>query len=211
MDQPKASLASGLNPAHPAIALALAGYMDDAVETCRLSAERHMSHDANRQHYFVDALCGVALICAQSNQKSSAEDLFRRVLAIAPSNYVANAHLGAILMGRGQYDDAVVALETALTADSEAYETLLNLGHALVSSGRAPLALPHFERAMIFGPKRPETFAAMGDILASMGRLDEAVTRYKQALALRPDYPAVLNNMGIVLQHLGRPEDHGNG
>lgn len=207
MDQSKVSLASGLNPAHPAVALALAGRIDDAVESCRLSAERHMSQDANRRNYFVDALCGTALICAQSNQKVIAEDMFRRAIAAAPFNYVANAHLGAILMARGRYDEAVIALETALTADSEAYETLLNLGHALVSSGRAPLALPHFERAMVFGPKRSETYGAMGDILVSMGQLDQAIARYEQALALRPDNPAVLNSLGIILLHLGRTDE----
>jgi tetratricopeptide (TPR) repeat protein len=69
--------------------------------------------------------------------------------------------LGRVQLARGEYGQAIEALETALALNPCHALSHCGLGDSLVSDGRAEAAIPCFERALALSPRDPFRWAFM--------------------------------------------------
>jgi tetratricopeptide (TPR) repeat protein len=120
----------------------------------------------------------IALLAACARKQTTywrdSETLWTRALAVTKDNDVAQANYGMFLLDRGQLDDALSHLQTALSIRSGSGHAHYNLSLALIHDD-------------------------IGNVLARKGRLDEAVAELSEASRLEPNYPDAHYNLGTVL------------
>jgi predicted O-linked N-acetylglucosamine transferase (SPINDLY family) len=153
-----------------------------------------------------DALHLLGVIALQAGDPATAVELIGN--AVALNGGIADYHnnLGLALTGLERAEDAVAALERALTCSPDHAIAHNNLGNALKALGRAEAALAAYERALALDPVYVEAHNNRGNALVKLGRPEEALPAYRRALELNPDYADGHNNLGNALQALGQLE-----
>lgn len=117
-----------------------------------------------------------------------------------PSSARAHTNLGVALIGAGRADEAVSALETAVSLDPH-YEALNGLGTALMEAGRWDGAEAALERAAALRPDSP--FPAYNAGLALMRKGDPAgaLEWFRRTLRIDQRFtPAVYNSANVYLR-----------
>ena len=109
------------------------------------------------QRPFVLAGVMACFACAARARAESAwwhdsETLFRRALAVTQRNAVAHNNLGAAMISRGGYVEAIPQLEAALRIRPDHAEANYNLGIARMLAGDSAAAIAHFETAIRVRP-----------------------------------------------------------
>jgi tetratricopeptide (TPR) repeat protein/SAM-dependent methyltransferase len=140
----------------------------------------------------------------QAGRLAEAEQLYRRVLAVAPRHADSLHRLGLIAYQAGRPDFAVDLLRQAITQDRKAARCHAHLSLALGALGRVDEAVASSRAAIRLEPGLPDTHNNLGVLLMQLGRLDEAADCYRHAIALEPGIADAHNNLGNVLMALGR-------
>ena len=123
---------------------------------------------------------GVLAACArkQTTYWRDSETLWTHALAVTKDNDVAEANYGMFLMDRGQLDDALSHLQSALSIRSASGHAHYNLSLALIHDD-------------------------IGNVLARKGQLDDAIAELREASRLEPNYPDAHYNLGTMLFQRG--------
>ncbi len=150
---------------------------------------------------------GQALALHQAGRLTEAEPLYRQVLQAQPRHFDSLHLLGVIHYQRGEYQEAVRQIDTALRINPRAAVAHNNLGNALKDFGRAKEALASYERAIALKADYADAYYNRGNVLRALGRFEKAVASYDRAVALRPDYVDAFNNRGSALKDLERFEE----
>jgi len=124
--------------------------------------------------------------------------LYKFMLSRAPGTAKVHNNLGAILLQRGQLDEARQQFECAVELDPRDPDPRNNLGSALAMMGRTREAIPQFEAALA-GEPSARVHENLGTALAVIGRAAEARGHFETALKLEPDRPASLAGLAWVL------------
>ena len=135
------------------------GHTDPAIEFLTKAA-RETGNDAQ-----VLAELGFAFL--QLDRLEEAEDIFGRVIAIAPDVADGYNYLGTVFRRMNRLDEAVATYRRAIELRPDFAEALLNLGVALQSQRRLDEALQCYKRALALMPSCARLIALN---LASMGR-----------------------------------------
>ncbi len=114
---------------------------------------------------------------------------FRAALAAGPpaaDRGRVEFYLGHTLKELGRFDQAIPALEAAVTADPDELAGHNLLGYCYYKTARHPEAVACFRRALEIDPGSAIDYANLASNLRDLGRTDEAVANYRRALELDP-------------------------
>ena len=146
----------------------------------------------------------------QTSYWSSTESLWNHALEVTTDNDVAHYNVAALLIRRGQVDDAISHYEKALNIRSDNREThyhlsvaLLHasLGNALTQKGRLDEAVVHYRKAVELRDDFADAHSNLASLLARKGELAEAVAHYEKALAIPPeDAPSHIRLAKLLIQ-----------
>lgn len=133
-----------------------------------------------------------------------AEEHARNALAIYPSMNAAQRLLGFIYLQRGQFDQAIAALEEAQNSDPFNAETFNNLATAYMQRADMEKAEELLLSAIQIQPDYMLSYLNLGLLYLARGEYQLALNNLEQALPSVPDDLNVRNNLGVALLRLGR-------
>jgi tetratricopeptide (TPR) repeat protein len=117
---------------------------------------------------------------------AAAARIYGRPLAAPEFQADEDANLAARELEAGRIAEALELAESALRAEPELPEALVNCAAALVASGRAAEAEPLLSRAEAILPRDTAILYNRGVAAAALGRRDDAVRYYDEVLRLDP-------------------------
>ncbi|WP_051340233.1 tetratricopeptide repeat protein [Azospirillum halopraeferens] len=143
----------------------------------------------------------------QSGRLEEADDLYARVLEVAPDLSDALHLRGLLAAQRGRLEEACNLLGRAVAANDSHPDYHANLASVLRALGRPADAAVHLARSLDLHPASPDRRAALADVLESLGRHDGALEQFTAAADLEPAAAAaVLNNYAVRRLRAGDAE-----
>jgi tetratricopeptide (TPR) repeat protein len=142
-----------------------------------------------------------ALSCSASIQTSywrNSETLFTHALAVTGKNDVAENNLGIIFLEKGQLDEAIARLQTAIDLRPENGPAQNNLAKALLQKDRVAEAMVHYRKFLEIEPENVEARNILGTALIQQGRVREATKQWQDALAIEPENGNAASNLAWV-------------
>lgn len=125
-------------------------------------------------------------------------------LASAPDNPELLHAKGSLLLRKGDFAGARVALEAARTHDPSSARLRVDLAYLYRNSGNLPQAQAEAEEALRLDPKAAEAHVEKGLVLGALGREEEAGREFRSALDTSPDEPQALYYLAAVELRGGR-------
>ena len=149
------------------------------------------------------ALCELGFALLKSGRAGEADRYCQQALAQQP-DFADGLHLmGAILVARQQYDQALQYIAGALRQTPKP-EYLRSFGNALELLGRLDEALQAYDRAVSLRPDDADIWNSMGFVLTKLDRIDEAVLTFQHVLKLNPLHSLAANICATLLFDEGR-------
>ena len=142
-----------------------------------------------------------ALSCCawlQTSYWSNSETLFTHALAVTSNNDVALNNLGIIFLDRGQLDEAISKLQTAVALRPENAPAHDNLAKALLKKGQVAEAMVHYRKFLELEPANVEARNTLGTALIQQGKLREAIDQWQEVLAIQPENGNAASNLAWV-------------
>ncbi len=124
---------------------------------------------------------------SEAGRLEQAQRSFAAALSLAPGRPSVLTNLGATLVRRGHWGDALAPLEEATAAEPANLQAWSYLAIAHAELGQATPALRAFERALEIDPAQAGLWSQRGSLLRELGRLGEAAECFERALALGAD------------------------
>lgn len=137
----------------------------------------------------------------------SAENCFRRALALRPAFVQARYNLAIALRNLGRLDEARTELEAVIVAQSNHLDAYNALGIVYVRLDRLDDAERVFRAASALNPAFPDTLIYLGNVLSLRQQWAQAEAVYRRALELTPARGDVALNLGTALASQGRVEE----
>lgn len=148
-----------------------------------------------------------ALTWRQCRMYHDEETLWRVTLQKNPQSWMAEDNLSLILLGKGEYDEAIAREQKALALNPNNETAYDNLGFALFQEGRVAEAAADYKKALAINPRNADAYNGLGHALMESLQIDDAIELYRKALEINPDYVEALNNLGNALMEKKQPED----
>lgn len=111
-----------------------------------------------------------------------------------------HVHLGAAYIGLKAYQQAIEALEHALTQDADLVDAHYHLGYAYVEQGEHDKAIPHLERVVVIAPHLKRAHYHLARAYRASGNLKAAMTAVTEALRLDANYQPAYELANIMKQ-----------
>jgi tetratricopeptide (TPR) repeat protein len=122
-------------------------------------------------------------IYAHEKKYDQAEQVFKSILALNPTNAPVLNYYGYILADRGQrLDEAVALVQRALDEDPTNAAYLDSIGWAYYKQNKLAEAEMSLRKAVNRDSHDPNILAHLGDILAKSGRTDLAAAEWEKSL-----------------------------
>lgn len=137
--------------------------------------------------------------------------LYGNRLATTPTQDLINAQKvkfedemerGNQLLQQGNYADALLAYNQAISLNPNHGEAWYNRGNALGCLQQYAEALAAYQRAIALEPERAEFWANRGHILVRLQQHSEAIASYDKAIALQPNNSEYWQYKGSLLARL---------
>jgi tetratricopeptide (TPR) repeat protein len=126
---------------------------------------------------------------ALAGRYREAGQLLNRALALAPNDGLTMMDIGRVLVAENRIEEAIRALEAAVTARADIVAAWIELGSAREISGDDSAAREAYERARMLAPSNPEPLAALATIAMRRGDVTQARSLAEEALRLHADHP----------------------
>ena len=153
-----------------------------------------------------DALA-IALQHHQAGRLQAAEQIYRQVLVIDPTQADAVHLLGVLAHQMGKHEIAVETIQQAIGLNSTDAAFHCNLGEAYRALNRIPNAVASYRRALELKPELAQAHNNLGILLQGQGNGNEAAACFRRAMQANPDYAEAHNNLGFALQDQEKPEE----
>lgn len=136
----------------------------------------------------LDDLLASASRAMAAQKPTTAEQILKQAVAIAPDSAEAQRLLGVSQLMRGSPDHAIAYLRRAAELNPDDFNVHANLGSALFECQQADAALASMRRACELAPDKaaPWTGLNLGRALYATGSTEEARSVLTRALALDP-------------------------
>jgi predicted TPR repeat methyltransferase len=148
-----------------------------------------------------------ALELQKESRLEAADELYRRILTVAPDHPDAWHFRGVVAFRLGRLAEAEALIRRAIALAPDYADAHNNLGNVLQHQNRAEEAVPCYERAIALNPELADAFNNLGNVRAQHKRYEEAVTLYERAVALRPEMADAYLNLGKACQALDRTSE----
>jgi predicted TPR repeat methyltransferase len=149
----------------------------------------------------------LAILLQENHQLLEAQELYRRILAIAPDHPRALHYAGVLAHQQGQHAEAVALIEKSLALTPDQADWYSNLGIVLQSAGKLDAAIAAYRRAIALDEGHANAHSNLGVVLRAIGEPCEAEAAYRTAIRLNPDHIDAYTNLGILLNGLSRTEE----
>lgn len=138
---------------------------------------------------------------------ATAEQGFRRALALSP-NYVTAHHLYAdLLTATGRFAEARAAITRAQELDPVSLIINTDIGWTLYHARRYDEAVQQLEETLELDPTFWYTYWVLGLNLEQLARYADAMNAFEQARALNPNSPYAVGAIGRIHAAAGRPAE----
>jgi predicted TPR repeat methyltransferase len=155
----------------------------------------------------LDEAVAVAVALQQAEQWAAAEDIYRRILEVAPNHADALHFSGVLAQQRGRTEDAVALIERSLELEPERADWHSNLGIVLQDQLRLDDAIAAYRRAIALDPTHANAHSNLGVVLRATGKVAEAETTYRAAIRIDPRHADAYHNLGVLLNAQRRPRE----
>jgi predicted TPR repeat methyltransferase len=162
---------------------------------------------SNDRALTLDEAVSVALALQQAEQWAAAEDIYRRILEVAPNHADALHFSGVLAHQRGRTEDAVTLIERSLELEPERADWYSNLGIVLQDQLRLDDAIAAYRSAIVLDPTHANAHSNLGVVLRAQGKVAEAEEAYRAAIRINPEHSDAYHNLGVLLNAQKRPRE----
>ena len=155
----------------------------------------------------IDEAIAVAIELQKQQHFAEAEQLYARVLDVAPHHPDALHYTGLLAHQQGRGDEAVALMEQSLALAPNQADWHSNYAIVLQSKGRFDDAIVEYQRAISIDPHHANAHSNLGVLLRATGKTEEAEAAYRAAIRLAPDHADAYTNLGILLNGVGRTKE----
>lgn len=145
----------------------------------------------------------MAIDLHQNRQLEGAEQLYRRILEVAPDHPDALHLLGMVMHSTGRSEEGVASIERAIALQPDFAGFHLNLGNIHAGNLDNARATVAYERALQLAPGSADLYNNLGALYRAEKRHEEGRQAYLRAIELNPNHLNAHNNMGLLLSDLG--------
>ena len=149
----------------------------------------------------------LAILVQKSEHLAQANELYRRVIEVAPNHPRAVHYAGVLAHQQGRRDEALALIERSLVLEPDQADWHSNLGIILQSNGQLEGAMDAYRRAIAINPSHANAYSNLGVVLKAIRKPSEAEAAYRTAIQLNPDHIDAYTNLGILLNGLKRTEE----
>jgi tetratricopeptide (TPR) repeat protein len=128
-----------------------------------------------------------------------AEQLYKQIIQMDPSNADIWYSLGVICQDQRKVADAAVNFEHVVRLRPSSADAHYSLGSCLSDLGKREEAIVHYKQALKLTPDHAEALTNLAVMLAEHGSIDEAIGLFRQAIHCRPDFAKAHHNLGVAL------------
>src|SRR5260221_5423228 len=146
-----------------------------------------------------DSLMRVGAAAEAGGDYATAVGVYRKASGIDPTAVAPLVAIGNALLQMGNFNEAIVAYNSALAREQHDPEALRGLARAYLTSGQPALAGEPLAIAFQDNPDDAKLLQLIGVADDFVGRHDEAQTRYRRGLELTPGDPALSLNLALSL------------
>ncbi|MCE5250892.1 tetratricopeptide repeat protein [bacterium] len=161
----------------------------------------------------IPVMAGVILLASaerawvQTGYWHDCDMLYRHALEVTDGNYLAHNNLGAYLIEKKNYEEAIGHFTEALRFKPEYIDARINLGVLLHNEGNQDEALKQYTEVLRIDPDNAKAHNNLGAVMEDIGKKEEAIGQYTEALRLEPDYAKAHTNLGKVLLGSGNNDE----
>ncbi|MAI78110.1 MAG: hypothetical protein CL917_04150 [Deltaproteobacteria bacterium] len=155
----------------------------------------------------VHRMLTLAISLHQEERLDEAEDIYRRVLDIAPRHSGALHFFGVIQHQRGDSETAALLIRQAVKFDPDYHDARVNLGNVLKEQGLFGEAENEYLKVVEAHPNNATARNNLGVVLKAQKKFEAAATEFEQATILAPENRDAFQNLGNALKACGRQEE----
>ncbi len=148
-----------------------------------------------------------ALLHHRAGHLDQAEQLYRQVLEVRPSDPHALHYLGLIAFHKGLYGEGLGWVSRSIQANPQVAQSHHTLGVLLDCMGRETEAVEAFRQAISLKTDYAEAYNSMAISLQRMGQAEEAIEVCRRVLVIQPAYARAYHTMGYCLHTLARLDE----
>jgi len=130
--------------------------------------------------------------------------LFENTVKVTENNYKALNNLGAALVDKGKYDEALLYFVEAFRINPQKTDARNNLANMLFLQGKSDEAVSHYNEILKFNPQNIDALNNLANVLSAQGEIDKAVLLYKEVLSLDPENVDTHYNIGLFYKKQGK-------
>jgi predicted TPR repeat methyltransferase len=149
----------------------------------------------------------MALAFQQRGQLDDAEQVYKRMLEVAPDHPDIVHFYGVLLHQRGRSEEAIATIRRSLELEPDRAECYNNLGIILRAVDRYEEAAAAYATATELDPTHANAYNNLGVLRRFTGKPEEAEAAYRKAIELKPTYAEAYHNLGVLLTGLKRPRE----
>jgi predicted TPR repeat methyltransferase len=166
-----------------------------------------MGQSEQTRELTLDEAVEIGVRLQRNEQLAEAEEVFRRVLQVAPQHADALHFAGVLAHQQGRSEEAVELIETSLALAPDRPDCYNNLGIVFQSTGNLEAAIQAYRRAIAIDPQHANAYSNLGVLLRATGNACQAEAAYRTAIQLNPNHIDAYTNLGILLNGLRRTEE----
>jgi len=190
--QPNASQGLGLIALHT-------GHASAAVELLQM-ASIGLPEDATIHTH-------LGLAFATARDARSAEECYRKAIALANDFADAHLNLANLLVESGRIDEAAIEYEAAVSIAPESGAVHYGMAMLELGRGRPGAAITAFEKALTYAPELLPARVNLATLLYRRGNHEDAVSQLEEAVSFAPDSFDARLNLCAMLQQTNRTSD----
>lgn len=149
---------------------------------------------------------GIFLLGRPGYEKESTA-LLRKAIRLEPDNPSPWSNLGSALAVQKQFDDAIVAYQTAIRLRPQQAQLHVHLGALFIDIGRLEQGEAEILEALRLMPENADAHAQLGRVFALRRYNDEAIRHYQESLRLYPFNAQTHADLGLAFTAKNRRAD----
>jgi predicted TPR repeat methyltransferase len=155
----------------------------------------------------VPAAMELALACFRNGHFDEAEEVCRKILAVAPQHPDAMHYAGVLAHENGRTAEALPLIERSLELAPDQPDWHSNLGVVRQARGDLEGAIAAYRRAIALKPSHAKAHGNLGVLLKVQGNLVEAETEYRTSIDLEPEHADAHHNLAVLLSATNRSKE----